>query len=1763
MLNKKWLKNITALVMSIVLLITTVPLVLAVDVTPQAYNPSPIFSDAAREQGAAAWLEEDGEIMVEFPSAEGGLTYQGYKQKEQERQTLGDAGVEAKAYETKEIAAYVLQLYDLGSKLEAYEIDNNPLSITVDKNGAASGYAAGTITAVFPKDKVAEWIASKATKDAQGIDLTNRRYSVTITAVDKDGWLSQEMYAYVSDVPIFSLADEEMAPMTANQNAMREMVRFESKATGTSDEVYSSSGDGSKVLDRVESGGTIETKGKVDQTGVRDPNGTTDTGAYRILIKGTPTAGGQSFDTAWSRETWSYSGAEEVWFWFDLSQVDMKGISFRLRTNEKQWTDRGGESYDGTALTQVYEASNYADKYGTVYSTVGAVTGGKTPYVYVQQEDGSWQKVVMTNGTIDLAHFKGYVRVPMEFFCSETATSVQLSNQDMALKQNLATNSNQQPAKDFMNAQYLKDSGGNLTEVQVDPAGTNIEDALLIQRRGIYSQKYKTGLWSTKTWNMTYMKTGIISSDSGSDATFISDGNMLAIRANSDLNSIDYANTATVNTSTLQIENREKGLKAIDDVMSAGFAYTGITEGSVDKSVYIDNVLFYRTTGKYDSNSIDGSTKEGFSVDTYYNQKYYIREAIFDAIDKYISSTPNYSDYRAVKYIANMINNYKRVYQNAGQYSDGFLDYDKDINSASYGQGVMMDAANALGRGTAWQKYLDARKACIQEGTIKLTSMGGDDFVIKNINNSAVNDLVPAMIKTMEKLPDPDSVHQVSDALRTEIVKLYRIYTRLNLGQLMLLGDEEEARLIKYFDLVVNAIGGGFVTGKRLANMPYILFNDFETATATENGRVYQIENDPTYSSDTDYAHTKGLGTLSTSTEQYATDKDSGLMKSGIGFLPNASWATITNNGFKNSKGATVTIDNAGTGSVNSSTTNNKSYGTWHSISFSKNSADAATYTDMQSNNMTAENLGMFAGKNTQALEDSTTEMPFSLIFYADFSEISNFRFNVTIYTKDDQGNLVRARSDMGVAKPEKWTKFFILNPDTGLWEVCHHNLQYAYDSNGKDGDTINLNNYKGYVMLPLYTFKVRTGLSSIDIMDNETSLNSIYKIEFMIASPDGLNNKTYTIDNVGFSYDPAVSQYADVHAQRQAANMDITYAEMFGAKSDQAEAFEKAVADIDPYASEADLNTAIADADTLYNSLGSYQYTLQSVIQAKAELESYRDGSYVAANPKSEKDAAAITVDINALPDLAKSAYTVNDHDLPYPGYNADGTVNYAAYGFADRTAAEAAVTLYEQHYKRMADSEVASIAEETKTALINSYSAARRCLSLEDMKVSATTFLAGLTGVYTASTKDGLKTQYTSIANRDAVDQKWDEIYNRNMPYFAKSILASGGMGDALKVAQYANLGIPRFLRNAQSSEINVGVTLNDGTDVTRGGIVKLQEKYTDIYNMAKDKVASQTAFSVDELQQISDAVGEYDSLLQAYHDVTELYDVIEDIKHLFPVHNISLDKESVSYTADNWSTPQTVTYSVAYTESFPVPADADLNKIKITAANGKLTNVLNEESEYEVTVTLNGTSVTYTGAQLLAGVTFDTAVTNNLNSQGVTLSLVLADQPTAANSISDTLTIELVDKDGNVVQSRSGAADSVGWNTLEPVESKTVTFSYTKEDSYTITIPAEISIPWNSTEAHEAGYKVETSLAEGSKVTVSVSNDGTNTLTENSNTYTLAYTPTNFGTAKEFTGITNTDITGTADSPTITVSGWDQAAIGEYRTTLTYTVDYTKGS
>ena len=151
-------------------------------------------------------------------------------------------------------------------------------------------------------------------------------------------------------------------------------------------------------------------------------------------------------------------------------------------------------------------------------------------------------------------------------------------------------------------------------------------------------------------------------------------------------------------------------------------------------------------------------------------------------------------------------------------------------------------------------------------------------------------------------------------------------------------------------------------------------------------------------------------------------------------------------------------------------------------------------------------------------------------------------------------------------------------------------------------------------------------------------------------------------------------------------------------------------------------------------------------------------------------------------------------------------------------------------------------------------------------------------------------------------------------------------------------------------------------------------------------------------------------------------------------------------------------------------------------------------------------------------------------------------------------DVITIELIDKATGEV--------AVDKTTNEPVR-KTINIHFAADDFFEVTIPAEIDVPWGETEAVDVSYKVTSSLDTGSKIGVSVARSASvanDTLTNAAtSTYALPYTSQNF-TSTEFTGKNEGALP--AQKPSLTISGWTDAPIAEYSTTLTYTVDYTKG-
>ena len=126
---------------------------------------------------------------------------------------------------------------------------------------------------------------------------------------------------------------------------------------------------------------------------------------------------------------------------------------------------------------------------------------------------------------------------------------------------------------------------------------------------------------------------------------------------------------------------------------------------------------------------------------------------------------------------------------------------------------------------------------------------------------------------------------------------------------------------------------------------------------------------------------------------------------------------------------------------------------------------------------------------------------------------------------------------------------------------------------------------------------------------------------------------------------------------------------------------------------------------------------------------------------------------------------------------------------------------------------------------------------------------------------------------------------------------------------------------------------------------------------------------------------------------------------------------------------------------------------------------------------------------------------------------------------------------------------------------------TYDATTDASYTVTIPATISVVWgDETTTYDASYSVTSQLLVGASVNVDVAydadTDDTNNgvMTNADTTATLKYTLTGVG-ETTFTGVNNgtkaSNMGGT--DATITVAGFDAAPVGVYTGTITYTVEY----
>lgn len=1747
-------KSITAVLLCVVLLVTSIPMVLAAG--EGEFDPIPTFTESDKRE-AAATLNDDGGITVSFPAA-----------KVSERKTG-----------TKTIDGYMLELVDLGTYTEVH-------TSTVLLRKMVSPTGTAPYTAEITADEI-------KTKVPAGLS-DDHRYNITITAYDSDGWFSEAVNAYVSDVPTYVYDADAYAPVTNNVLAVREVLTFDKKGNADDHGSYSDTGINERTaevnnvrstsgsLDYMQEGNHLSFEGRTDGVGVKD---TGNSYGYAMRIESAATTDSpQSFDTSWSRQTWDPTGASEIWYYLDFSEVSVTGLSFRLRSNEKYFVQDFDNSYS--------ESSNAFNRYGDIiYSTVGTTKAGymgEAPYLFLQQTDGSWKKVMLNDGTVDLDHFKGYVRIPLQFMCSETDSVVTESNEDFGVNKPMPDmyvwNSSD---KTKANANKYYNEKIKLSQpVVVDPAGTSISDALLIRR---YSFRINKTSWTSGEYYIDggTMLAPCMATEDGGKTT-----------ANSPKRA--YIDKTKIGTGEDPVVNRTNAFKAIEDIMSAGFKFTGCTydpastsletnNGSVGKKIFLDNVLFYRTDGqKYSENTLNGAANTGTPVKTYYDQETEIPRAIFNACQKYIED-PNSYDYRAVKYIEDLIAGYKKSIE---EYNKSEEAGKSGIIDASFLEESALDTkAAALGMTEAWEKYKTAKQACIDGKTYGSANSGAEDFI-------------PMISTKLEQLSDFDeNTLAVSDEDKAVVKSLYEVYIRLNLSQLAMLGRAEEEKLLKYFSFIEEELAdNSVVIGQALTNNKVIPFGDFDSLK--KGTRSWQFENSK-YAGKVgqDYYYSKGyltyqvpFASLSAHSQDTATPTliptgalGSDPQRNGItDYRQNGTSAIITSNGLEGRNAATVTVNNQYA---------EDRKGWYNCISITKGLVDedpssSGDYSALRANNMSSESLGDFAKSYTKNDIGETDRL--ALVFYADFSQLDTFTmaFNISSYY---EGAAEDYTLDFGSNNAASY--FYLINPKTGEWAKCTPKDEskrriYAYTSeygiDTGDGDYLTLSHYKGYIMVPLFQFSRGvqgiSATSNYRIDEKAESLNNIFRVTIGIAplsnyddstvnatSAAALNGKSFTIGSVGFTYRQGTSAYG---AGVQNRTGDVSFDDYAQVKSLTSMQFENAVADVDIYKANTrteKINKTLA----LYAQLSDYQKTIPSVARAYSVLQKYKsidDGITLLDQPQIA--VADLKPLIEAMPAAATGGSVTDSNALPYPGFvigtDESGTekplINYGAYSL---TAADVQniINWYEQSYERYTDEAIAALGAENVTKMENLYKVAKRLRLLENYRDGYTSDSGtAITGIKDLNTlvasmygETGKATDLTTDCKlmptgQTAALENYLEKYN-DLDYYAKYILTD-------KADKFASA--PQYKNYAKAAEAvnkvlaNIKTYTDDITGKTvKGGVVRLEEKYTALYNTVKGQMDNS---GIQDLTAITEAVEEYNSFKGYIRQVQEVNDGntvnssdgealhgIIDTLRIFPNFASEVDKDSVALNKD--ATTGTAVFTLSNAVNYP---DGSYT-LRVTSKNGGLKDATGNTLDYNVAMT-GAIEKTVTAKAL--NTSPETAdVANNTASAAAPKAINFTFTVTGVTVTSeDVITIELIDNATGEV--------AVDKTTNEPVR-KTINIHFAADDFFEVTIPAEIDVPWGETEAVDVSYKVTSSLDSGSKIGVSVARSASvanDTLTNAAtSTYALPYTSQNF-TSTEFTGTNEGALP--AQKPSLTISGWTDAPIAEYSTTLTYTVDYTKG-
>lgn len=1793
-------KKCIALILAVVMIVTSVPLMMAGAIGGGAYDPAPYWgdgsNDAASNTSFIATLNVDGSIKVSFPHANPAATWDTYT---------------AASPSKKRITNYIFEITRMDDDGTHEPIWTENIDVSQSTTPAGGTFTVDNTEGNNLPNSIYYWPGAFTGLEGYKIESS---YDISIQAVDSDGWVSDKIHTLLSETPYYIINDD----FSPNESwIVREMLLFEEKGNAkVDDKDQSNNGASTPDYSERQSAELIDVNGQMAGMGYNGSAG------YRYWIanayNGTPYVG----TTTWSRDHYNFSNAEEVWFYVDLSRVHINKIAFTLSANEKYFEHKKGE--DNT-IDDVEHS-----KYGKTFSTkaVNGVNIGVKDGVYLQNADGLWEEITMTDGYLtNLSGYKGFIRIPIDYFVLQ-------SDQYITADNNLAGwsgTSNEGNLEDYVNKHWFP-ANSTLTVPNFDGTTRTITSEYLtadqLAAYGASSFWYERGDYSVSGANAFKVNPA---------GTSIKDAHIVNQRVERTTPVFSSAikrgmgdclsrhATVSVSGTSYTVTNP---YFAIQDMLSAGIEVADWSADSVHKSFYIDQVMFCKknigSSADFDANGYVVSTSSlafpsevnisnnnsgtyGIKMSGFYDRTTEVPKAVAQYIMQYFGEIPSLNDFGAKDMIDDIIINYIECF---GINNSSALSNEKKVEQA-------IEKLKTLGHTEAYNRY-------------KLVEQF-HGFVYSDDASSNYKAVV-YFENEIEKLPNPEFIDHTNKELQSTLKQLMAIYETFNLSHHELLGADAKEKFLELYNFIV---GEEVKTGQSIGAYPFIPFNDFETNYSYGQLSDMYYDDYPAYQ-DNKPTDINSTGNFTTYVSGKVIDQPGEIAGTAIGWSPSDFRPTgetidsssgtyfsrmdaqITNKGFNDSLGAMISLK----GNLVCDPANKD----WKIATLSTTylGAEADTWGNLPGLDLSGIAVKTNASQGTE--EEVETRygegvIPNSFVMYVDFSEVSNLNFNVKFILSDADGNDVNCYFCAG--REGEFPVIYLLD-ENGDWEVqrlavTQTDIKAASTLYRKVDPGIctiapselnTLEGYKGFIRIPLTCFRFPTysGIGNANVnfeyLDNALDKYKIKQVKVSVWDESNNNEgKKVVIDGLGFTYDPKcqtrVSNNTNCNGELNQdngiyiTNMD----EYFGVKTVDSNNFEKMVSTIDPYASEAEFKASFEACNNAFLALSDYQKGIPEVKYCKEEIleKKYRALYTDYTNEikkeqwqpyyKATADATAIQqlkTDLAGISAVAKS-YSVNSESI-YDLYE-DHKENYLEQlGFASIEEAAQVVTIYEKGLHRLSVAErnafmykdgatFESGYTDEYNALYNAYNAANRAILIggdadvhegvakDGIIADVETFKSSIRNIY------GLSTHVDDDADR-IPDTEDADGEHRTVSYAATTTDQDGKTVNALKyyTDMYADISVfgKMFLSDdtdtaaaymnmydaAEAIYDNSTAIVPNAGETVLGGIVTYEKRIKDAYSDVSSKIEAKTVLDTPTLNEIEYCLGQYEAFLRRYALVDELNYAYADLALLLPT--ASLETSDVVTLTNSKDSP--LYLDVANAELTYVAARLGRNVSVYLVTDYKWTQ--KGETTYDFGY------FTVNGATCTDGTTVYTQLGEYANGTTVTFAPEISVDETKAKKVPlgnvYEGTVKLLAFDSAMI------TDGVDVSTLEPVSTIEIPIEFTSVSGpmpavYTVTIPAKVDIDWDTNSPVDVSYSVKATLGSN-ELSVSVSNDGTDKFINNDTgvTYELAYSKANFGT-ETFTGDV-ADGTKPTNAPSITVTGWNSVPVGAYSTQLTYTVDIT---